>query len=193
CSSLTIGGNTTLTVKGDVYSDGCANENGNPSLGIAGSFYTGQGSPPGAQYMCYSNNPDQPPYPQPCAPGDSYGGPVGAAPFLPDPAYPSLGFGYYAAQSPGGTGHGSWTERTAGNYGGLAIHSGGCYFLDPGIYIMSAGYDATGALTSNELRPPDEALYSDVTQVANPQFWDAGGCPGHYNVASANVGGGNGM
>lgn len=196
---IAIGGNTTLTVKGDVYSDGCATNTGTATFGIAGSFYTGGGSPPAANYLCYSTNPSTPPYPPTagvCNPGDSLGHAVGSAPYLPDPKYPSLGFSFYNSPSPtagGGISHGSWIEDKPGDYGGIAIHAAGCYFLDPGIYIMSGGYSSTGALTSNELKPPDEALYNDGSQPATPQFWDAQSCAGHFTVASVNVGGGNGL
>src|SRR5204862_401732 len=49
-----------------------------------------------------------------------------------------------------------------------------------------------GSLLSNELKAPDEQLWSapGTTNVANPQFWDMNGvnCAGHFNVTNSAVG-----
>lgn len=94
---------------------------------------------------------------------------------------------------------GTWTEMYPGVYGTFHLSGGSasCAFLDPGVYYWSAGYsaDATGSLLSNELRAPDEELWSAParTSLANPQFWDqngvqapsgGSGCSGQFAVVN---------
>ncbi len=183
-------GSAQLTVLGDVYTNGTACLDAN--LHEAGNCYGGAGSNCNvAQFYCYNSTPGFIPYPPPCNPGDTQGTAVVPAPTLPDPGYlaPSVGF-YTAAQGFNQNNRGTWTQMDPGTYGSFHLSGGSatCAFLDPGVYQWSAGYqsDATGSLLSNELKAPDEGLYSDALNMApaNPQFWDqnSAGCAGHFTL-----------
>jgi hypothetical protein len=85
------------------------------------------------------------------------------------------------------------------SYFHLTGGTSGCYFLAPGVYSWSGNYqsDANGSLLSNELKPPDEQLYSDPghTSLANPQFWslNGAGCAGAFTLAMVSTPTGNGI
>jgi len=186
-------GAAQLTVLGDVYTNGTACLDSN--LHEAGNCYGAAGSNCGvAQYYCYNSTPGFIPYaPTPvCRPGDTQGTGIVPAPSLPDPGYLAPSVGYYAAnQSYNQDNRGSYTEMFPGQYAGQFHLSGGsasCAFLEPGVYQWTGGYksDANGSLLSNELKAPEEELWSapGTTGVANPQFWDMNGvnCAGHFNL-----------
>ena len=191
--AMTLTGSAQLTVLGDVYSNGtaCVDDN----LHEAGNCYGAAGSNcSDAQYYCYNDSPGFVPYPPPCAAGDILGSPVVPAPTLPDPGYlaPSVGF-YATAQFYNQYNRGTWTEMYPGRYGSFHLSGGSasCAFLDAGVYYWSNDYssDANGSLLSNELRPPDEGLYSTPGRgnLANPQFWNQNGvtCAGHFTVSNS--------
>jgi hypothetical protein len=199
--SMNLTGSAQLTVLGDVYSNGQACLDSN--LHEAGNCYGAAGSNcSDAQYYCYNDSPGFVPYPPPCAIGDIVGTAVVPAPTLPDPGFLAPSVPYYTApQAYNQWNRGTWTEMYPGVYGSSFHLSGGqasCAFLDPGVYTWANGYtsDATGSLLSNELRAPDEELWSApaTTNVANPQFWDQNGvqapsggpgCAGHFSVANS--------
>jgi hypothetical protein len=95
------------------------------------------------------------------------------------------------------TNRGTYTELSPGTYTNFSLSGPGCYFLDAGIYQWVGGYVSHGGMVSNELKPPDEGLYSApgtptlVSPVNN--FWGAGGCAGSFAVATAPVAGGQGL
>jgi hypothetical protein len=106
-----------------------------------------------------------------------------------DPGYLAPSQPYYPlAQGYSQNNRGTWTEMSAGTYGTFHLSGGSasCAFLDPGVYTWLAGYqsDATGSLLSNEMKAPDEEMYTSpgLTPVANPQFWNmnSAGCAGHF-------------
>jgi len=184
-------GSADLTVLGDVYSNGTACVDAN--LHEAGNCYGAAGSTcSSALYYCYNATPGFIPYPPPCNPGDTQGAPVVPAPTLPDPGYLASSQPYYV--TPQGfnlDNRGTYTEMYPGLYGTFHLSGASppkCAFLDPGVYTWTGGYtsDATGSLLSNELKAPDEELWSApaTTNVANPQFWDqnSAGCAGHFNL-----------
>jgi hypothetical protein len=188
----------SLTVLGDVYTNGTACVDSN--LHLAGNCYGAAGSNcTAATYYCYSQTPGVPPYPPTptCNGTDLLGAPYVPAPPLPDPGYLSpLSDGIYG----GGGGfrdHVTYTELTPGIFNGFALSGPGCYFLDAGIYQWNGGYFSHGGMVSNELKPPSEGLYSTpgwptlVSPVNN--FWGAGNCAGSFSVATAGVGGGQGL
>ena len=210
--SLTMKGGGSLTVLGDVYANGqaCVDIN----LKEAGNCYGGAGSTcSSAAYWCYNASPGFIPYDPngvgppvhpagACAPGDTIGAPVVPAPTLPDPGYlaPSIGF-YTTPQSFNLDNRGTYTEMYPGSYGTFHLTGASpakCAFLDAGIYQWTGGYtsDATGSLLSNELKAPDEELYTapGTVGVANPQFWNLNstGCAGHFTVA-VNIAAGYGI
>ena len=189
--ALTLSGAAQLTVLGDVYSNGTACIDSN--LHEAGNCYGAAGSNCNvAQYYCYNSTPGFIPYPPLCNPGDTQGTAVVPAPSLPDPGYLAPSVPYYPmAAAYSKLNRGTWTEMSPGTYAGLFHLTGGsasCAFLDAGIYQWAGGYksDATGSLLSNELKAPDEELYSAPAtgSVASPQFWDMNGvnCAGHFNL-----------
>ena len=176
-----------LTILGDAYSNGTACVDSN--LHLAGNCYGASGSTcSNAQFFCYNANPGFIPYaPNPtCALGDVIGGPVVPAPTLPDPGYLAPSQPYY--NYPGALyNRGNWTEMTPGTYNNWSISSGGCYFLDAGVYIWNGGYSSHGALLSNELKAPYEEQWNapGTTSFANgspASFWGGQGCAGSFSV-----------
>src|SRR5437016_10478960 len=191
--SMNLTGSAQLTVLGDVYSNGQACLDSN--LHEAGNCYGAAGSNCGdAQYYCYNSTPGFIPYaPHPvCRPGDTQGTGIVPAPSLPDPGHLAPSVGYYTTnQAYNQDNRGSYTEMFPGQYAAQFHLSGGsasCAFLEPGVYQWTGGYksDANGSLLSNELKAPEEELWSapGTTGVANPQFWDMNGvnCAGHFNL-----------
>jgi hypothetical protein len=195
----------SLTVLGDVYTNGTACVDA--SLHLSGNCYGAAGSNcTAATYYCYNSNPGfipynpfgAPPPPHPagaCASGDLLGSAVVPAPSLPDPGYLAPSAPYYAAAGVS-TSHGSYTELSPGSYASFSLSGPGCYFLAAGVYQWLGGYSSHGGMVSNELKPPDEELYSapGTTSIAGVNnFWGAGGCAGSFAVAAAGVPGGQGL
>ena len=181
----------TLTVLGDVYTNGTACLDSN--MHEAGNCYGQAGSNCSvAQFYCYNSTPGFIPYPPPCNAGDTQGSPVVPAPTLPDPAYLAPSVPYYAAA--GSTfNRGGYVEMTPGAYSNWSINGGTCYFLDPGVYTWNGGYTSHGGLTSNELKAPNEEKYSapGTTTRATTDFW--GGCAGTFNVSVVSAPNPNGL
>ena len=190
--SMNLTGSAQLTVLGDVYSNGQACLDSN--LHEAGNCYGAAGSNcSDAQYYCYNSTPGFVPYPPPCASGDTIGTGIVPAPTLPDPGYLATSVPYYQTlQNYNQWNRGTWTEMYAGVYSTFHLTGGSasCAFLDPGVYTWSNGYssDANGSLLSNELRPPDEELWSapGTSSTANPEFWNQNGtsCAGNFTIAN---------
>jgi Flp pilus assembly protein TadG len=192
--SMALKGGTTLTILGDVYSNGTACVDAD--LHDAGNCYGAAGSScSSAQYYCYNATPGFVPYPPPCNPGDIQGTYVVPAPTLPDPGYlaPSVGY-YLSLQGYSQNNRTTWTEMYPGQYASFHLSGGSasCAFLDPGVYTWLNGYtsDASGSLLSNELKPPDEQLYSapGTTNTASIQFWNQNGtsCAGSFTLSVTN-------
>ena len=187
-SSLTLQGSTTVTVHGDIYSDGGTSMGGSSGFIVAGNAYS-RCDPNGAlnniTYYCYNADPTVPPYPPPCFPGDQVGGPNAGAPIIPDPGYPGGNASLYpnVYGAPGNN-----VELQPGTYTGFSINGGGgCDWLAPGIYTMQSGFTDHGHQTSNMLKPPDEPVWYDNTQRAATQFFDAGGCAPNPGFTLASV------
>ncbi len=190
--SMNFSGNTTVTVRGDVYSDGCMSFQGSASLGVAGSAFAHSGTvPSGINLLCYNPDPTIPPVaPNPtCPSGSTLGSRVGGAPILPDPKYPGPTTAYFPANPAQTVAHSGWTEMKPGTYQNWSLTGGvGCYFMDAGVYQFSGGYTSHGGYTSNELKPPDEPAWNystnslDYTQSASPQFWND--VPDHIDCSS---------
>ena len=179
-----LGGNGSLTVLGDVYTNGTACVNS--ALHLAGNCYGEAGSTcSAAQYYCYNATPGFVPYPPPCLAGDIVGGPVVPAPSLPDPGYIAPSQAYYQAAGIQ-MDRGSYTEMTPGLYNNFALNGGaGCFFLDPGVYTWNGGYSSHGGLVSNELKAPNEERWgagAGTTAMAVASFWGANGCDGQFSV-----------
>ena len=191
-------GSAQLTVLGDVYTNGTACLDSN--LHEAGNCYGGAGSNCNvAQYYCYNSTPGFVPYPPPCLPGDTQGTGIVPAATLPDPGFLATSAGYYTNnEAYGQWNRGTWTEMRPGQYASFHLSGGSasCAFLDPGVYTWLGGYssDANGSFLSNELRPPEEELWSSPagTSLATPEFWNqngvgvgggaGAGCAGQFNL-----------
>jgi hypothetical protein len=198
-------GSGSLTVLGDVYTNGTACVDAN--LHLAGNCYGQTGSNcTAATYYCYNATPGFVPYdpngpPPPahpagaCAAGDLLGNPVVPSLLLPNPGYLAPSVPFYSG--PGGfMPHGSYTELTPGIFGPFALSGPGCYFLDPGVYQWTGGYFSHGGMVSNELKAPDEELYTapgSPSQAGGNAFWVAGGCAGSFTVAIVAAGAGQGL
>ncbi len=191
CATQMKGAAATLTILGDAYTNGTACVDAN--LHLAGNCYGQAGSNCNtALFYCYNANPGFIPYPPPCVGNDIQGGPVVPAPTLPDPGYTATSQAYYNLA--GATfNRGGYTEMTPGTYNGWSISGGGCYWLDPGVYTWNGGYTSHGGLTSNELKPPGEVLWSQPGSTNGPstQFW--GGCEGSFNLSVVVAGASNGL
>jgi hypothetical protein len=192
-------GSGSLTVLGDVYSNGTACVDAN--LHLAGNCYAAATSNcNAATYYCYNASPGFIPYDPAttggaCLGGDILGSPVVPAPTLPDPGYLAPSVPFYSGAA-GFIPHGSYTEMTPGIVGPFALSGPGCYFLDAGVYQWTGGYSSHGGLVSNELKPPDEELYSapgTPSQAGGNNFWLAGGCAGSFTVAVVPAGPGQGL
>jgi Flp pilus assembly protein TadG len=162
---LNIGGGTNyLTLIGDVVSNGAAALQPSSYLHIGGDLLTRCGPPSNADHVTYqtgsgnvlgrlrstTNNFADPGYLPPSTSGLVTQGFV-ANNVLVSPAK-------YTADPQFGSG---------GPY---------CYFLAGGVYEWQAGLTISGGLVSNELRPPDGAVYSSppnyTTSRSPDQFWD---------------------
>jgi hypothetical protein len=179
-SAININGSGTLAVKGDVVSNGAISVAS--SAQVAGDVYARCQSPvSGLTTMCYPSAagtpcvyPDvagatrkgfrfvDPNYPPPAVPGGSQAQPAGDVVLNP---------GTYAANP--------------------NIASGRCYFLTAGVYRWSNGYTNNGGLVSNELKPPEEGMLSDNTQIAPNQFWNTDNvhCAGSFTWTAMGAGG----
>src|SRR6266566_12933 len=196
--SMNLTGSAQLTVLGDVYSNGQACLDSN--LHEAGNCYGAAGSNcSDAQYYCYNSDPGYVPHSPPCDPdaGEIAGSAIVPAPTLPDPGFLATSVPYYpTAEAYSQYNRGTWTEMRPGQYNSFHLSGGSasCAFLDAGVYNWLNNYtsDANGSFVSNEMRAPDEQLYSapGTASVANPQFWDQNGvtCSGHFTVTNAAVG-----
>lgn len=183
-----LSGNGSLTVLGDVYTNGTACVNS--ALHLAGNCYGAAGSNcSAAAYYCYNATPGFVPYPPPCLGTDILGAPVVPAPSLPDPGYLATSVPFYSAAGVQ-MDRGSYTEMTPGVYNNFSLTGGaGCYFLDAGVYTWNGGYASHGGLVSNELKAPEEELWGPpgsgpgTTAGAVAPFWANNGCAGTFNVS----------
>ncbi|HEY1455059.1 MAG TPA: pilus assembly protein TadG-related protein [Candidatus Dormibacteraeota bacterium] len=176
-------GSGTLTVLGDVYSNGTACVDSN--LHLAGNCYGQTGSNcSAATYYCYNSTPGFIPYPPApnCNAGDTLGTSVVPAPTLPDPGYLAPSVPYYPGAGLSFN-RGGYNEMTPGVWNSFSISSSACDWLDPGVYTWNGGYSSHGGLVSNELKAPNEELYSapGTTSQSPSPFW--GSCAGTFNVS----------
>jgi Flp pilus assembly protein TadG len=181
--ATSLKGAGTLTVLGDVYTNGTACVDAN--LHLAGNCYGQAGSNcNAAAYYCFNSSPGFIPYAPACNPGDTLGTGIVPAPSLPDPGYLAPSQPYYSA--PGVQfNRGGYTEMTPGVYAGFSLSGPGCYFLDAGVYVWNGGYTSHGGMVSNELKAPSEELYSapGTTSGAVSPFYNSSGCDGGFNVS----------
>lgn len=183
-SSLKIQGSVSVTITGDVYSNGnLVDQNGAP-VSVNGSIYGDCGSLPA---------------------GWTYTGTlqVPGAPVLMDPAYTSAYQAQLYSANSTTSPPGSAVEMKPGVYtADPQFTTSVCHFLDPGIYSFPAGYTNNGGLVSNELRPPAEPLWDttlnpaglNYTRAASPQFWNqTAACAGDFYATAVPATGGKAL
>ena len=192
--ATSLKGAGTLTVLGDVYTNGTACVDAN--LHLAGNCYGQAGSNcNAASYYCFNSTPGFTPYAAPCKIGDTLGTGIVPAPSLPDPGYLAPSQPYYSAAGLQ-LNRGGYTEMTPGVYPSFSLTGGaGCYFLDAGVYVWNGGYTSHGGMVSNELKAPNEELWSapGTTSSAVSPFYAAHGCAGSFNVSAVPAAAPNGI
>ena len=139
CSgSLTFGGNGSVNVVGDVWSNGNVSGGGSSSGSVVGNVVG----------VCSSPAPPFLPSPWTVSGSQVNGWNMED----PDYASPSLNSASPSWTSPGCDG------ECPGTYASQVhlVGGSGCYFLEGGVYDFTQGLVQDGGLVSNELRPPDE-------------------------------------
>jgi len=173
-SAITVNGTGTLSLTGDVVTNGTVSVVGG-ALRVAGDVYTRcQASVGGLTSACYPSGASTP-----CTFPDVAGTTLSGF-RLPDPAYPAPAVGGSVAFSS------SNVVVPPGVYASAVTLSGGhCWFLSGGVYEFIAGATNNGDFVSNELKPPDEPVAGNNTQRAPNQFWDTNGsqCSGSAQVS----------
>ena len=164
---------STLYVVGDVVSSGAISIQG--AAQVAGDVYARcQSSVPNLTNTCYPSGSFTP-----CTSPDVAGATKSGYNFI-DPNYPQP-----VVTGPSWGQPGSNVVLSPGTYPADPMFiSGRCYFLVGGVYMWQSGYTNNGSFVSNELRPPDEPLYSNNMMLDSHQFWNTDGvkCAGSTQV-----------
>lgn len=176
-TALTVNGSGTLSVIGDVVTNGAVSVSSG-SMRVGGDIYAHcQSSVAGSVSACYSSGASTPcSYPD--VPGATRSGYR-----LVDPGYPAPALLGGTQGAPNGN-----VNLPAGIYASAPGFSGGhCWFLGGGVYTWQAGYFNLNDLVSNELKPPDEPDPSNNTVRAASQFWNSNGlnCAGSVQESRA--------
>jgi Flp pilus assembly protein TadG len=174
-SAITVSSGGTLSVVGDVVSNGAISSSG--TVQVAGDVYARcQSSVPNLVNMCYPSGNSTP-----CTYPDVAGVTRSGSNFA-DPAYAPPQVTGGSQPKPAST-----VIVPPGIYPSDPVFASGlCYFLAGGVYKWMSGYTNSGAFVSNELRPPDEPRINDNTRTASHQFWNVDGanCAGSARVTS---------
>jgi Flp pilus assembly protein TadG len=155
--SLVIQGSVSVTIKGDVYSNGDIKDKNGAPVTVDGGTYGNCSTLPAGWTVTGTVR-------------------VPGAPVLPDPGYTSpYQSSLYSQPSPTAP-PGIAVELKPGVYQNDPKFAGSssCYFMDPGIYTWPSGYTDNGGLVSNELKPPVDPDATDFTKPAGVQFWSQG-------------------
>jgi hypothetical protein len=179
-SAINVNGGGTLNVTGDLVSNGAINVSS--SVRVAGDVYARcQSSISNITTACFPSGASLP-----CTYPDVAGAVRQGFRFV-DPNYAPPGVTGGSQAMPG-----NMVELNPGSYAANpSIASGRCYFLSSGVYRWLNGYTNNGGFVSNELKPPEEPLVSDNTQMASNQFWNTNGahCAGYFTWTVSGVGG----
>lgn len=179
-SAITVNGGNTLSVVGDVVSNG-AIQLTSGALKVTGDIYARcQAVVPGTVTLnCYPSGAATP-----CTYPDVAGA-TRTGFHAVDPAYP------LPAVLGGSQGlPGSDVVLLPGSYAADPnFSSQRCYFLSAGVYDWMAGYTNSSGFVSNELKPPDEPVYNINTALGH-QMWDTGGvnCAGSFQLSAVSSG-----
>ena len=175
-TAISIPSGGTLTVIGDVVSNGTITIGGASAVVAGDTFARCQSSISGLTSACYSSG-SLPPCTSPDVLGSIKTGYTYSDPNFSPPTV--LG----GSQSTPGT----TATLLPGTYAADPMFAAGkCYFLAGGVYMWQSGYTNNGAFVSNELKPPDEPRHGSPTQLAPHQFWDTDGvnCHGSAQVTA---------
>jgi Flp pilus assembly protein TadG len=174
-NAITIASGGTMTVVGDVVSNGAISVSG--GLQVAGDVYARcQSSVSNLVTTCYSSG-----SPTPCTYPEVAGAIRPGYPFA-DPGYPPPVVAGGPQPNPGNN-----VVLAPGVYSVDPLFvAGRCYFLAGGVYKWLLGYTNTSSFVSNELKPPDEPRYNDNTLPAGHQLWNTDNvhCAGAVRVTS---------
>ena len=180
--SLSISGGGNITVNGDMISSGDINiQSANSTVKIAGDVLDQCPNPPptAIQYLCYPSGASPP-----CTLPDVVGAGTGGQTAFPDPGYQAPSLSGLTNQA----NLGAAVVIAPGIYSTdpHLTNNAGCYFMAAGVYDWQNGFTANGGFISNELKPPDEPVYTDNTQRASSQFWDSNSsCAGSFSLVAA--------
>ena len=181
-SAINVNGTGTLYINGDLVSNGAISATS--AVQVTGDVYARcQSSVSNVYTSCFPSGSGTP-----CTYPDVAGAVRQGFRFV-DPNYP-------VPSVPGGsqTAPGNYVELQPGTYSAspVTIPSSRCYFLTPGVYEFLNGYTNSGGFISNELKPPEEPLVSDNTQLAT-QFWNTDNvrCAGYFTWTVSGSGGGS--
>lgn len=174
-SAITVGGNGTLDIRGDVVSNGIIAV-GSPTVTVSGDVYANcQAALPGSMAPdCFPSD-----TPTPCT-APNIAGAVRAGYRIADPNFPP----------PSVTG-GSQPSPTndpvilPGSYAAdPRLDDGQCWFLAGGVYQWTSGIFDNQDFLSNELKPPAEPTPGNNTVKAAHQFWDTDNqnCEGDFQL-----------
>jgi Flp pilus assembly protein TadG len=186
-SAISVTGNGTLDVQGDVVSNGAISVSGG-NLSVAGDIYARcQSSLASTVNNCYPSDTAAP-----CTLPNVVGAIKSGSRFA-DPNYPPpqvtagsqgqpgwdvvLNPGVYANDPVFNNNHGNPPGSDSGQQ---------CWFLKAGVYQWTRGITNDGDFISNELKPPDEPNDADSTRLARRQFWNTNGvnCAGSFRVSA---------
>src|SRR6266849_10387018 len=177
-SAITIGGAGTLSVYGDIVSNGSISISG-ASARVSGDVYARcQSSVSGVTTACYPSAASAP-----CTYPDVAGA-TRAGFNLADPGYPLPAVTGGSEPTPS-----SNIVLLPGAYASNPNFTGGhCWFLSAGVYEWLGGYTNTADFVSNELKPPDESVVGNNTILSSYQFWNTGGfrCAGSFLTNTSN-------
>ena len=177
-NSISVNGGGNLQVTGDIVSNGTISVAAG-NVQAAGDVYARcQAVVPGVSMRCYPSGSN---------PGCTYPDVAGATRSgyrFVDPNYPPptvVG----GSQSAVGTN----VVMSPGTYAADPNFVGGdCWFLKGGVYKWQGGYTNNGDFVSNELKPPDEPMINNNSNVSPKQFWNGDGaqCAGAYQLSTFN-------
>ena len=194
-AAISVSGSGTLSVLGDVVSDGAISVSSGMGS-VTGDIYARcQASVSGMSVKCYPSGANPA-----CVYPDAAGA-VRTGYHYIDPGYPVPGPIAGGQAVPGNN-----VVVPAGVYAlNVNISGSRCFFLAGGVYSFQAGVVNSGDLVSNELKPPDEPNAANNKLLASPQFWDGAGsncsgsvqatsiqCTGNGNCGNFNCGNGQG-
>ena len=177
-NAITVNGGGNMQVIGDVVSSGTISVAAG-SVRVGGDVYARcQASVPGVSMKCYPSGSN---------PGCTYpdvAGTTKAGYRFVDPNYPAPAV-VGGSQSAVGTN----VVMFPGTYAANPNFVGGdCWFLKAGVYYWQGGYTNNGDFVSNQLKPPDEPMINNNSNVSPKQFWNGDGaqCAGAYQLSTFN-------